>query len=85
MAKIKPEARHQAFRDDSIALLRKHAGELSSVEMLALAAHLVGQLVALQDQRKVTGAMAMEVVARNVEQGNQEAIATHLGNPLGSA
>lgn len=81
---MKPTAKHQAFRDDSIALLRKHAAELPAIEMLALAAHLVGQIVALQDQRKTTSAIAMEVVAKNIELGNAEAITGTVGNTKGT-
>jgi hypothetical protein len=70
-----PKPQHHAFRDDVVALLKKHAGELDASEMLALAAHMVGQIVAMQDQRVMTPAMAMEVVAQNIEQGNGEVLA----------
>lgn len=71
-----PTAVHRAFRDDVIALLNKHAGHLDAMDMLALGAHLVGQLVAMQDHRKYTPAMAMEVVGQNIEQGNAEVLAS---------
>lgn len=64
-----PSAQHQAFRDDLIAALRKHE-RLKPDEMLAVAAYFVGQLIALQDQRSMTPAMAMELVATNIEAGN---------------
>lgn len=57
-----------------IKLLDKHAGKLDSKDMLALSAHLVGQLIAMQDQRVVTRELALEIVMRNIERGNQEAI-----------
>lgn len=72
--RIKPNERHRAFRDDMIEVLRKHAGHLDSKEMLALSAHLVGQIIAMQDQRVVTPALAMEIVAKNIELGNSEVI-----------
>jgi len=72
---VQPQREHTAFRDDLVAVLRKHAGPLSAPEMLALVAHLVGQLVALQDQRTMSPNLAMEIVAANIEQGNQEVIA----------
>jgi hypothetical protein len=34
----------------------------------------VGQLCALQDQRKFTGQMLMDLVATNIEQGNASVI-----------
>lgn len=80
-----PTASHLKFRDDAIALLNKHAGALDATEMLALASHMVGQIVAMQDQRKVTPALAMEIVARNIEQGNGEVLAGLSGKSAGSA
>jgi len=70
-----PSAEHHAFRTDAIALLDKHAGHLDKKEMLALAAHLVGQIIAMQDQRTMRPDMAMEIVARNIEVGNAEVLA----------
>lgn len=78
-----PTDRHRAFRDDMIAVLKKHAGDLDATDMLALAAHLVGQLVAMQDQRKYTPPIIMEMVGENIEQGNREAMAEVAGNPAG--
>lgn len=71
---IKPTASHREFRDDAIALLRKHAGKLDAKDMLALSAHLVGQIAALQDQRTMTSEAVMQIVSKNIELGNQEAI-----------
>lgn len=65
---------HEAFRNDLIATLNKHAGELDASDMMALAAYTTGQIMAMQDARKWTPAMALEVVARNIELGNAQAI-----------
>ena len=73
MKTAQPAPEHKAFRDGLIALLREHE-YLSAPEMLAIASHFVGQLIALQDQRKVTPDMAMKLVARNIEIGNASAI-----------
>jgi hypothetical protein len=70
--KVAPEPKHVAFRDDLVAVLRRHGGALEASEMLALAAHLVGQIIALQDQQTMSPERAMEIVARNIEQGNSE-------------
>lgn len=67
--RTKPE--HEVAYQDLIKLVRKHSDKLSSLELLAVAANMLGKLVALQDQRSVSPAMAMEVVARNIEHGNK--------------
>jgi hypothetical protein len=65
---------HEISYLDLCQLLNRHEGRLSPLELLAVAANMVGKLVALQDQRTVTPAMAMEVVARNIEHGNKELV-----------
>lgn len=65
---------HEVAYQDLCALLNKHADKVSGLELLAIAANMLGKLVALQDQRTVTPAMAMDVVARNLELGNQQAM-----------
>jgi len=77
-------AAHRAFRDDAIELLRKHAGALDAKDMLALSAHLCGQIIAMQDQRTMLPATAMEIVARNIEIGNADAI-SQISETNGSA
>lgn len=64
----------EAFRNDILAVLNKHAGTLDASEMLALAAYTTGQIVAMQDARKWSPAMALDVVAKNIEAGNAQAI-----------
>jgi hypothetical protein len=80
-----PSDLHRAFREDVVELMRKYAGRLTSEEVLALAAHLVGQVIAMQDQRVVTVAMAMEIVQKNIEQGNREAVGEILLATRGTA
>ena len=69
-----PTSTHQEFRRKLLALLDDHAGKLDALEMLAISAHVVGQLVAMQDQREVTPQIAMACISRNIEQGNREAV-----------
>jgi hypothetical protein len=76
---VEPTAAHRAFRDDMIALLRKHAASLPAREMLALVGHLAGQVIALQDQRTMTARQAMELLGKNVEIGNAKAVSGMLG------
>lgn len=68
----KPE--HEVAYQDLAALLARHADKMSAEEVLAIAANMVGKLVAMQDQRKFTPAAAMEIVDRNIELGNQQVI-----------
>ena len=83
---IKPASpAHKAFWDDMIALLAKHTGQLQADEMLAVASQMVGQIVAMQDQRKMRPGDAMTIVASNIEMGNARAVRELGGQPSGSA
>lgn len=75
---------HEVAYQDICALLNKHAGKLDAIEMLAVAANMLGKLVAMQDQRKFTPAAVMEVVAQNIESGNRQVLA-QLTQSRGSA
>jgi hypothetical protein len=68
----KPE--HEVAYQDMIALIRKHADKMSSRELLAVGANMLGKLIALQDQRTTTPAMAMKIVADNIEFGNKQVL-----------
>lgn len=70
--KAKPE--HEVAYQDLAKLIRKHADKVTSLELLAIGANMIGKLVALQDQRMVTPEKAMKVVADNIEAGNQQVI-----------
>lgn len=69
-----PTPEMEAFRSDLVALMDKYAGSLDASEMMALAAYTTGQIMAMQDARKWSSAMAMEIVAKNIEAGNAQAI-----------
>lgn len=71
--------KHKVAYADVVALLQKHAAHLSALEMLAVAANLVGKLVAMQDARTTTLEAAMETVQQNIKIGNHE-IRALLGN-----
>lgn len=73
MKVVEPGPAHQAFRNDMVETMRKHQ-HLPPDQMLAIAAYFVGQLVALQDQRKMTPQMALAVVSENIEAGNAQAM-----------
>lgn len=81
----KAEAKHQTFRSDCLEIFKKHGNDLTSQEMLALASHLVGQLIAMQDQRTMTSGAAMEIVAQNIEVGNADVFSDLATKSEGSA
>lgn len=66
----KPE--HEVVYTDLTALLNKHAAKVTPVELLAIAANMVGKLIAMQDQRIITVDRAMEIVGKNIEVGNKQ-------------
>lgn len=85
MKRIDPSPAQTAFRDDMVVALRKHQ-HLRPDEILAVASYFVGQLVALQDQRKLTPEMVMQIVISNIEAGNRHVIADlELSVPGGNA
>jgi hypothetical protein len=64
---------HKTAYQDLANLIRRHGHKVDAYELLAIAANQVGKLIAMQDQRKVTVEMAMQVVMANIETGNLEA------------
>ena len=75
---------HEVAYVDLCALVSKHSAQLTAAEMLALAANMLGKLVAMQDQRVMTKDIAMEIIARNLEQGNHQMVA-QISQTVGSA
>lgn len=67
----KPE--HQVLYQELIQLVNKHPG-VSALEFLAIAANMVGKIVAMQDQRTCTREYAMLTIAENVEAGNRQVL-----------
>lgn len=74
MKSMKPGKPDEAFRTDMLKVLDKHAGALPQDRILALCAYTLGQIIALQDQRKYTSEMVMQMVSANIQAGNQHAI-----------
>lgn len=75
MKGVTPTPEMEAARLAMIAAVKPYADALGATGMLACAAYTVGQLIALQDQRSVTPAMAIDLVQANIEAGNQHAMA----------
>lgn len=74
MKPILPNPEHEVAYQDLVDLVRKHADKVDAIEMLAIAANMLGKLVAMQDQRAYTSAQVMEMVAKNIEHGNLEMV-----------
>ena len=65
---------HTQMNEDLRRILLKHKDKLTPMEMLAVASHFVGVLIALQDQNTMTGDMIMVMVQYNIEEGNKAAL-----------
>ena len=74
MPRYQAKPKHEIAYQDICQLVNKHANSLSALELLAIAANMLGKLVALQDQRTVTPTMAMDVVIKNIELGNKQVL-----------
>lgn len=74
MKKIVPSEQHKQFRKYLEGAIAMGAKDLPAEEILAITSHFVGQLIALQDQRKYSSAMVMEIVHENIVQGNSESV-----------
>ena len=71
---VKVSAKHQQIYKELTELIMRHEPESNAKEVLALAANLVGKLVAMQDQTRMTSQEALQIVTLNMETGNQEAL-----------
>lgn len=69
-----PTPAQLAFRKGLEATIAEHGQTLDAVEILAVLSHLVGQVIAVQDQRAMTPDMAMHLVGTNIEVGNREVV-----------
>jgi hypothetical protein len=74
MKSMTPSEQQLAFRRALEAAMAQHAQTLDAIEILAVLSHLVGQVIALQDQRTMTSQMAMAIVTNNIEHGNREVV-----------
>lgn len=78
---VDPTSRHRRMKDAVVAAMAKEVGDMPADEMLAVLSQIVGQMIALQDQRKYTAAAVMELVSLNIEIGNQMVLETALKAP----
>ncbi|WP_421981322.1 hypothetical protein [Roseibium sp.] len=70
-----PKEKHFMLRQELVSVLRRHQDTLCPAELLAVSSQLVGNLIALQDETRLSPDFAMEIVLRNIEEGNRAAIA----------
>lgn len=76
MSKIngyKPNPEHDRLYNELVQVIGKFP-HMPSDHILAIFGQVTGRLVALLDQHKFTTAMAMEIVAQNIESGNQQVL-----------
>jgi hypothetical protein len=85
MKRLPAKNAHEQFYQDIVRLFDKHMRHLKADEMLAVAANMVGKLIALQDQRTMTREEAIILVMRNIEEGNAQAAAEVSGPSAGTA
>lgn len=76
---------HETLREDLIRLIQRTAPDKPADEILAVVCVLVGQLVALQDQRRFSPDAVMAIVAANIEAGNKAVIDGLISAPGGRA
>jgi hypothetical protein len=81
------EPEHEIAYQELVALIQRLTAQhnLSSVELLAVAANMLGKIVALQDQRTITADEAMDIVIANLQIGNDQAIKNLALKVAGSA
>jgi len=82
---IKPGDEHEVIYQDLVALVvGRHRDKVSAVEMLAIAANMIGKLAAMQDPRTLTAEQVIDIIIKNIEVGNQQII-DQVKNAKGSA
>ncbi|WP_420335543.1 hypothetical protein [Roseibium sp.] len=70
-----PKDKHFLLRRELVSVLCRHQESFCAAELLAVSSQLVGNLIALQDETRMSPDLAMEIVLQNIEEGNRTAIA----------
>lgn len=84
MKRVTVDERHKKFEQGIKDAMAATVDDLTGEEMLAILSQVLGQLIALQDQRTMTSERAMLIVATNIEAGNASVLA-NLAKPEGRA
>jgi flagellin-specific chaperone FliS len=85
MALTKSTPEQEVAYKDLHALLKKNVGGATAVQLLAIAANMIGKLIAMQDQRDISREDAMEIVMTNIEHGQKQALDKLMGESKGNA
>jgi hypothetical protein len=80
----KPTPEHEVAYQDLVALVGKHKDSVDAVEMLAIAANMIGKLAGLQDHRALSPEQVLDIIIKNIEIGNQQ-LMDELNDTKGSA
>lgn len=70
-----PTNMDEALRKDILTVIQKHLFPNTPERVLAVAAQVVGQVLALQDPIKTGKDRAIAIIQANIEQGNQDYVA----------
>jgi hypothetical protein len=84
MKRMIPTDADKSLRAEIMALVKRHLTPDTGERVLAIAAQVVGQALALQDQRTMTKDRALQIVMANIEAGNAGVIES-LTNTKGRA
>lgn len=74
MRSVQPSEAHLALRKAFETCIADHGKTLDAIEILAILSHMVGQVIAIQDQRKYGSEEVVELVWQNIETGNAEVV-----------
>lgn len=69
-----PSNTHFTLRQELIGVLCKYQDTLCPAELLAVSSQVVGNLIALQDETRLSQEHAIEIVMYNIEEGNRAAL-----------
>jgi len=72
MRVAKPE--HEVLYQELAKLVGRYADKMTSEEVLAVGANMLGKLLAFQDQRTMTRERGLEIIIKNIETGNAQAV-----------
>lgn len=67
-----PNPSDEALRKDILLVIRKHLFPNTPERVLAIAAQVVGQVLACQDPLKTGKDKALAIIESNIEQGNHD-------------
>ncbi len=69
-----PPNTHFTLRQELVGVLCKYQDTLCPAELLAVSSQVVGNLIALQDETRLSPEHAIEIVMYNIEEGNRAAL-----------